>query len=147
MGGGRGGGLQGRMDYQAPGSMPALSNLPPLSHDMAGVGHQTPPMPLDFNDPFAAMLAMQALGFPGMPPLPQLSPPPTQGGDSNWSRSNPPMKNRINARCRDYDTKGYCTRGNACPFNHGDNPIMVSAQQDGRISKLPILHLLIAFRV
>ena len=131
MGGGRGGGFQGRMDYQPPVSTPGLSSLPPFSANMTGVGNQPSSMPLDFNDPIAAMLAMQALGFPSMPPLPQASPPLSQGGDSSWSRSNPPMKSKINARCRDYDTKGYCTRGNACPFNHGENPIMVPGQ-DGR---------------
>ena len=126
------GGFQGKMDYQPPVSTPGFPSLPPpFPANMTGIDNQPLPPPLDLNDPMAAMLAMQALGFAGMPPLPQISPPISQGGDSSWSKSNPPMKNKINARCRDYDTKGYCTRGNACPFNHGDNPIMVPGQQDG----------------
>lgn len=36
------------------------------------------------------------------------------------SQSQPP---RRRARCRDYDTKGYCARGNTCMFEHGDDSI------------------------
>ena len=35
-----------------------------------------------------------------------------------------PLKNRINVRCRDFDTKGFCERGNRCPFDHGYAHVM-----------------------
>lgn len=36
-----------------------------------------------------------------------------------------PPAGRKRQRCRDYDTKGYCSRGNTCPFQHGDDPTYV----------------------
>ncbi|KAL9121064.1 MAG: hypothetical protein Q9187_002379 [Circinaria calcarea] len=131
MNNGRGGAFQGRMDFQPPGSLPGLSSaqVPSVSQIMqppAGSG-----MPFDLNDPVAVMLTMQALGFPGMPTMPQSPPAIPQARNSNWQISpKPPTNNRINARCRDYDTKGFCARGNACPFDHGDNQIVVPPQQD-----------------
>jgi RNA-binding protein 26 len=35
----------------------------------------------------------------------------------------PPPPGRRRQRCRDYDTKGYCARGNTCMFQHGDEPV------------------------
>ncbi|KAF9972312.1 hypothetical protein BGZ73_004589 [Actinomortierella ambigua] len=32
---------------------------------------------------------------------------------------------RRRPRCRDYDQKGYCMRGDQCPFDHGDDRIVV----------------------
>lgn len=29
------------------------------------------------------------------------------------------------ARCRDYDEKGFCMRGELCPFDHGNDPVVV----------------------
>lgn len=53
----------------------------------------------DPTDPAAAMMAMQAfMQTFGMPALGQ--------------------------RCHDYDTKGYCTRGAACPFQHGEDRLV-----------------------
>ncbi|KXT17665.1 hypothetical protein AC579_9047 [Pseudocercospora musae] len=66
----------------------------------------TPPpgMPAwDPNNPFASLQAMyQAMGMV-LPTDSATSQPPT--------RSN---------RCRDYDRKGFCTRGANCPYEHGD---------------------------
>ena len=132
MSNGRGGAFQGRMDFQPPGSLPGLpstqvSSVSQIMQPPAGSG-----MPFDLNDPVAVMLAMQALGFPGMPIMPQSPPAIPQARDSTWQVSpNPPTNNRINTRCRDYDTKGFCARGSACPFDHGDNHIVVPPQQDG----------------
>ncbi|KAK3339258.1 hypothetical protein B0H65DRAFT_295042 [Neurospora tetraspora] len=47
----------------------------------------------------------------GLPPAPGY-PAPAQG-------------QRRRARCRDYETKGYCSRGNTCLFEHGDDSIYV----------------------
>jgi hypothetical protein len=62
----------------------------------------------------AAMLAMQAMGFPvpGLPPFGQ------QGGERG--PGGPKKK-----RCRDYDQKGFCARGNTCMFEHGQDSIYV----------------------
>ena len=88
-------------------------------------------MRVDPNDSVAAIIALQALGMP-LPALPGAGSPPSfaQAG----IQSNAPAargKNRIDARCRDYDTKGFCMRGIACPFNHGTNQIIVPGQNEG----------------
>ncbi|ESO99958.1 hypothetical protein LOTGIDRAFT_230885 [Lottia gigantea] len=35
------------------------------------------------------------------------------------------VANRSNQRCRDYDEKGFCMRGDLCPFDHGVDPVVV----------------------
>uniref|UniRef100_A0A673IKK2 RNA-binding protein 26-like n=1 Tax=Sinocyclocheilus rhinocerous TaxID=307959 RepID=A0A673IKK2_9TELE len=37
-----------------------------------------------------------------------------------FGRGIPPRK-----RCRDYDEKGFCMRGDMCPFDHGSDPVVV----------------------
>ncbi|KAG9234951.1 hypothetical protein BJ875DRAFT_375332 [Amylocarpus encephaloides] len=74
-------------------------------------GQGPPPQlpPLDPNDPMAFMVAMQTMGIP-------IPPPP-----------GPPMPHAQprRGRCRDYDQKGFCARGNTCMFEHGENSIFV----------------------
>ena len=136
MNNGRSGTFPGRMDFQPPGGLPGLPSTPVPSVSQMMQPPGGPGIPFDLNDPVAVMLAMQALGFPGMPTMPQSPPAISQGRDPNWQTLSPPVKNRIGARCRDYDTKGFCARGNACPFDHGDNHIVVPAQQEG-MSRAP----------
>ncbi|MGH0140263.1 UNVERIFIED_CONTAM: hypothetical protein FKN15_051412 [Acipenser sinensis] len=38
----------------------------------------------------------------------------------SYGRGPPPKK-----RCRDYDEKGFCMRGDMCPFDHGSDPVVV----------------------
>ncbi|XP_045570166.1 RNA-binding protein 26 isoform X2 [Salmo salar] len=44
-----------------------------------------------------------------------LPPPP-------FNRGPPPQQRK---RCRDYDEKGFCMRGDICPFDHGIDPVVV----------------------
>jgi RNA-binding protein 26 len=79
-------------------------------------GMPTPPPgmpPFDPNNPMAAIMAMQAMGFPvpGMPGM----------GNNNGNGS----VGGGRGRCRDYDTKGYCARGNSCRYEHGAGSIYV----------------------
>ena len=102
------GGFQGR---------PSSGGLPPQGlPNMPGMPSPPPGMPqMDPNNPMAAILAMQAAGYPlpGMPPFPQASLPEVRGM---------PQKKQ---RCRDYDQKGFCARGNTCMFEHGQDSIYV----------------------
>ncbi|XP_038055263.1 RNA-binding protein 26-like [Patiria miniata] len=41
------------------------------------------------------------------------------GGEGNQPASRP------RDRCRDYDEKGFCMRGEFCPFDHGNDPVIV----------------------
>ena len=65
-----------------------------------------------YPDPFAAMAALQAMGFPGSPQI-QVS----------------PVKKR-KGKCRDYDTKGYCARGDLCPYQHGLDHMVVPGEDE-----------------
>ncbi|XP_073335954.1 RNA-binding protein 27 isoform X3 [Pagrus major] len=41
---------------------------------------------------------------------------------------NKPFSNKgpsLKQRCRDYDEKGFCVRGDLCPFDHGNDPLIV----------------------
>ena len=134
---GRGGGGPGRheRDFQLPNNPPGIAPL--LSAGVPGLPMPVNGMPFDPNDPIGAILAMQAMGFPPLPTLPDLSQagspaafPPGTGQRQFLERSVGRSKN--NARCRDYDTKGFCARGNACPFDHGNNQIIVPAQHEGQ---------------
>ncbi|KAH8804969.1 hypothetical protein F5884DRAFT_797965 [Xylogone sp. PMI_703] len=72
----------------------------------------------DPSNPLAAVLAMQqAMGLPvpGMPSFPSGA-----GGA-------PAVKKQ---RCRDYDTKGFCARGNNCMYEHGVDSIYVPPGTD-----------------
>ena len=89
-----------------------------------------PSMPFDPNDPMAAMLAMQAMGLP----LPGAGSLP---GFAVGANGHGPGKSKINARCRDYDTKGICTRGVNCPFDHGLNQIIIPPAQSEYDPKSP----------
>ncbi|XP_071951192.1 RNA-binding protein 26-like [Antedon mediterranea] len=45
----------------------------------------------------------------------------------HWGRNNhdhPPRQN-LKPRCRDYDEKGFCMRGELCPYDHGNDPVIV----------------------
>ncbi|KAI0161883.1 hypothetical protein GGR52DRAFT_561434 [Hypoxylon sp. FL1284] len=56
---------------------------------------------------------IQQLGLP-IPPTTDF-PKPVYSGAS-------PAPRRRRQRCRDYDTKGYCARGNSCRFEHSADP-------------------------
>lgn len=133
-----GGGSFGRQggDFQLPNNMPTI---PPTSvTPFSGMPMPPPGMPFDPNDPIGAILAMQAMGFPplGIPDLSQAGSPTGFLPPARGAPTGQPLvgKNKINARCRDYDTKGFCARGNACPFDHGSNQIVVPGAQEGSIS-------------
>ncbi|XP_028655410.1 LOW QUALITY PROTEIN: RNA-binding protein 26 [Erpetoichthys calabaricus] len=46
--------------------------------------------------------------------------PEEQLDHSSYGRGPLPKK-----RCRDYDEKGFCMRGDMCPFDHGSDPVVV----------------------
>ncbi|KAK0620332.1 hypothetical protein B0T14DRAFT_521124 [Immersiella caudata] len=78
---------------------------------------QVPQVP-GLSDHFDATAAFNAFmkmgGFPGN----MFSPQPPPG--------------RRRQRCRDYDTKGFCARGNTCMFQHGDDPVYPTALFGGQ---------------
>lgn len=75
-------------------------------------------MPFDPNDPMATMMALQQMGFPPMPGMPQM----------------PSGKPTIPQRCHDYDTKGVCILGSACPYQHVNDIAMTD--ENGKLNVL-----------
>ena len=62
------------------------------------------------NDPMTGHFTAQAMGL-GMP---------------SWT---PPVTlHTSRPRCHDYDIRGFCSRGNACQFEHGQNSIYLSPE-------------------
>ncbi|KAF6220650.1 hypothetical protein HO133_003083 [Letharia lupina] len=113
------------------------SMYPQARASPVALGFQNMPMPPPFdpNDPLATIMAMQAMGLPplpGMPPLPQAGSPnvlPQFGGQS-LSPSHGPRRNTHRERCRDYDEKFFCERGDACPYEHGTDRLVASGQDE-----------------
>ena len=105
----------------------------------------TPPAgfpPLDPNNPLAAIMTMQALGMPPLPSnMPQLphagsptyfqqhSPSFPRPASQGSSPSNGLPTKKLRQRCSDYDTRGYCAMGSQCPYEHGQDHIVVAGQQ------------------
>ena len=128
---GRGGSshVQHERDYQLPNNPPGLT--PSLSNGCPGLPMPANGMPLDPIGPLLAMPAIHPL-----PPMPDLSQAASPGAFASWMGQLPLLeasvgKSKINVRCRDYDTKGVCARGSACPFDHGNNQIIVPRQHEG----------------
>ena len=118
-----GGGFQGNgYPFQNSGS-------PPIPQSFTGMPLPPQGLPFDPNDPMAAIMAMQAMGLPplpGVPPLPQSSSP--NGHPQFGGQASPILRNVRRDRCRDYDTQGYCARGDACPYEHGTDRLIVPGQ-------------------
>ena len=126
----------GRVALQESMYPQAISSQAPLSFQ-----NMPMPPPFDPNDPLAAIMAMQAMGLPplpGMPPLPRAGSPNIypQFGAQNLSPSHGPPRNTLRERCRNYDEKFYCERGDACPYEHGTDRLVASGQ-DGRFPIYP----------
>ncbi|KZF23450.1 hypothetical protein L228DRAFT_260275 [Xylona heveae TC161] len=142
----RGGGRGGRFDNSGsrnswqgappsrdvpPQGLPGLIQTPNIGFQ--GMPQPPPGFPFDPSDPMTAILAMQAMGFP---PLPGMSPFPTAGSPQGFGQSGQrssggglPVK-KVGQRCKDYDEKGYCGMGAMCPYEHGQEHIVVSSQSE-----------------
>ncbi|KAL0264923.1 hypothetical protein SLS55_000877 [Diplodia seriata] len=124
-GGGRGGrhgdmGIAGagQAAIQAMQNMSQMPNLPPGFPQV------------DPNNPMSAMMAMQALGFPPLPGMPQMAMGAGNSfGQGAFPHAGSPPPRKIGERCRDYDTKGFCALGSACPYEHGTDPIIVPTDE------------------
>jgi RNA-binding protein 26 len=108
---------QGLPPQISPRAMQSYPNMPSIPNPPPGT------LPIDPSNPMAALMAMQAMGFPG----PGIPPYSNTGAPMDLSRlpgaGFPPARRA--QRCRDYDTKGFCARGNSCKFEHGTDSIYV----------------------
>lgn len=105
---GRGGGRgdwMGRDNRQAPGQFPQAS--------AGGFPVMPPAFPgFDQNDPMAAMMALQSMGFPQMPGMAPMPMAPGAHGQQQ------PQVPKSSERCPFYETQGICYLGNTCPYQH-----------------------------
>ncbi|KAI9167136.1 RNA-binding protein [Paramyrothecium foliicola] len=94
--------------------MPGASGFPPFG----------PNNPLSME----ALMQMQAMGLP-FPPL---------GKSPDFPASTDAPRRR--GRCRDFDTKGYCSRGSTCQYDHGNESSYVPppGAQDGEWLSLQV---------
>lgn len=68
----------------------------------------------DQNDPMAAMMALQGMGFPQMPGMPPMPMPPAVPGQ----QPQPDQMEKSSERCPFYETQGICYLGATCPYQH-----------------------------
>ncbi|XP_077559106.1 zinc finger protein swm isoform X2 [Haemaphysalis longicornis] len=67
---------------------------------------------------------------PGQPPLSTATttttvPTTAAVTSDNGATSGTTFHPKASKRCRDYDERGYCMRGDYCPFDHGNDPLIV----------------------
>ncbi len=125
----------------SPGNVPGPSQPPGMA--FPSIPPSNSPFPFDPNDPMAAMLAMQAMGFPPLPvmpgglPVPNPFAPGILGPDpatASLSGANGQPAKNPGQRCNDYDEKGFCALGGNCPYDHGMDHIVVPGQGEGGLS-------------
>jgi RNA-binding protein 26 len=134
--GGRGSGQDGfgsrggRGGFQEPAYPLPHAGSPPMPSGFLGMPIAPAGLSFDPNDPMGAMMAMQAMG---MPPLPGMAPLPHAGSPNSHPQfgvQTPPtlVRPRKRERCCDYDTQGYCARGDSCPYEHGTDRLIVPGE-------------------
>ncbi|KAE8363302.1 hypothetical protein BDV27DRAFT_8125 [Aspergillus caelatus] len=124
-GGGRGDWM-GRDSRAAPGQYAA----PPAG----GFPVMPPTFPsFDQNDPMAAMMALQSMGFPQMPGMPPM-PMPAPGGGAGQPQD--PMAPKSSERCPFWDTQGICYLGAACPYQHDTPSLPKEDEYDPKSSNI-----------
>ncbi|KAF8544958.1 hypothetical protein BDD12DRAFT_377500 [Trichophaea hybrida] len=101
-----------------PGQLPATLpfGMPPMPPVGTFPPWMPPPNP---NDPMAAFLAAQAAAAWGFP---------TGGSDGKLDGEKKIVK-KVGERCKDYDEKGFCMKGDMCPYEHGIDHIVVPGQE------------------
>ncbi|KAL4909992.1 hypothetical protein BDW74DRAFT_144173 [Aspergillus multicolor] len=97
--------------------MGASGQFPP---PRGGFPVMSPSFPgFDQNDPMAAMMALQSMGFPQMPGMPPMPMPPGSGPPGQQPEQ---MGPKSTEKCPFYETQGICYLGGACPYQHDTVP-------------------------
>ncbi|KAI0871566.1 hypothetical protein GGS24DRAFT_470938 [Hypoxylon argillaceum] len=102
--------------YDDPYGPRSYRGLPAFSRPPGSVPYGITPLPfgptpIDANSIMENIQILQSL----LPPTMDLPQPV-------YSVTTIPPQHRRKQRCRDYDTKGYCSRGSNCNFEHGFEP-------------------------
>lgn len=102
------------------GGMDGFPSLPGMAQ---GMPHFDPASTME------ALMQMQAMGLP-FPSFPNFA----DQGNFRGGRK----QGRRRGRCRDFDTKGYCSRGSTCMFDHGNESVYmppVGAKGEGMTAR------------
>ncbi|KAL4874667.1 hypothetical protein BJY04DRAFT_10525 [Aspergillus karnatakaensis] len=128
-------GRGGRGDWMVRDGHHAAGGPGQFPHPAAG---GFPPMPpptfpgFDQNDPMAAMMALQSMGFPQMPGMPPMPMPPGGGAGQQPDQ----MGQKSSERCPFYETQGICYLGDACPYSHDMVPNAKNDEYDPKASNI-----------
>ncbi|XP_072518154.1 RNA-binding protein 27 [Salminus brasiliensis] len=88
--------------------------------------HPAPLLPLPNPQP-----QFHPAGSPGVPSAVTAVAPAhlpdstTESWSTYYANHSEGKSNVLKRRCRDYDEKGFCVRGDLCPFDHGNDPLIV----------------------
>lgn len=118
--GGRGGFGGQRNGYPQSASPPLIPGFPNLPQLPPGLG-------FDPNDPMAAIMAMQAMGLPPLPNMPNFPQAMPANGQSQFGTQN--AQSEKTEPCTDYETKGFCLRGDSCPYLHGNDHLVMPGNE------------------
>ena len=123
---------RGRGGFQLAGTAPNIPQVPVLGFPTLPI--PAPRLPFDPNDPMAAMMAMH-MGLPSFPSISPLPPPTSPNAYDRFGAQRSPLPDQFGntmgkKKCRDYETQGYCERGNMCQYEHNDHIIVPG--QDGK---------------
>jgi len=98
-----------------PNQQPPIFGMPPMPPAGAFPPWMPPPNP---NDPMTAFLAAQAAAAWGF----TAGVPGSKPGEKK-------IVKKVRERCKDYDEKGFCMKGDMCPYEHGVDLIIAPSQQ------------------
>ncbi|KAK3669782.1 hypothetical protein LTR78_010355 [Recurvomyces mirabilis] len=118
-----------RLKISPPSYAPSFNQTRPSMH-LPPLPTPPPGMPpFDLSNPMASFLAMQqTMGmFLGMP----------DGGF--FERAGGISATPEDRQCHDYHTKGFCTRGTSCPYEHGGNAVFIADRNDGYEPEAPFV--------
>ncbi|KAI5781448.1 hypothetical protein EDC01DRAFT_238266 [Geopyxis carbonaria] len=108
-------------DRFRPGQSPSTATFPAAPPPLFGVppvaGNGFPWAPPDPNDPMAQLLAAQVAATAWGAPFGAGGPPPAKK-----------IVKKVGKRCKDYDEKGFCMKGDMCPYEHGVDHITVPGE-------------------
>ncbi|XP_030649423.1 RNA-binding protein 27 [Chanos chanos] len=93
--------------HQPPQGPPPMMPLPPLQHPFPSSGVPVVPSVVTVAAPAH---------------LPDST---TESWSGYYPNHNHGKSGALKHRCRDYDEKGFCVRGDLCPFDHGNDPLIV----------------------
>ncbi|XP_013384517.1 RNA-binding protein 26 [Lingula anatina] len=109
-----------RGENRGPRYSPDSRGSTPTQDNHRDQDYPPPGIDVNANHAFDSWRGRERDSYSGRPPRGRGGPSRGRGG-RHMDRGGPPRR----PRCRDYDEKGFCMRGDLCPFDHGADPVVV----------------------